>query len=400
MDTSNAYAKKLYVALFASSLTTHAWATEPASVPVGNLALTPTVDLTTGYTDNLFDSVSDEKSTWFSTVRPGLNLQGSKGGLTAGVNASLEHGVYYSSRADDYTDKGVSAYATVEFDSRKKLDLLAEYLKLHDARSDSGSGDALSTDVASKASRYTMKNLGATFTYGTPRSTGQIIVKGDISDKEYDNFRDFTASKDRQTKSVSGTFFYRVAPKTRMLVEGRYKDVDYDLSSVTLDSDTKKLLVGVEWDATAKTSGLAKIGYARKDFDNNARDDFSGSSWEVGVTWAPRTYSMFDLSTSREAEESSGAADYIDTTSWTLGWSHEWTDVVASRVSYNSLNEDYVGDPSGTDDDTGTFTVGLSYDMRRWLTLGVDVSHVSFDSNQPDADYDSNTIVFKVQGSL
>ncbi|MDO6454723.1 outer membrane beta-barrel protein, partial [Neptunomonas phycophila] len=92
--------------------------------------------------------------------------------------------------------------------------------------------------------------------------------------------------------------------------------------------------------------------------------------------------------------------DYIDTTSWTLGWSHEWTDVVASRVSYNSLNEDYVGDPSGTDDDTDTFTVGLSYDMRRWLTLGVDVSHVSFDSNQPDADYDSNTIVFKVQGSL
>lgn len=400
MDTSNAYAKKLYVALFASSITAQAFATEPASVPVGNLALTPTVDVTTGYTDNLFDAVSDEKSTWSSTVRPSVNIQGTKGGLTAGVNASLEHGVYYSSRADDYTDKAASAYATLELDSRKKLELLAEYMKLHDARSDSGSGDALSTDQISKASRYTVKNMGATFVYGTAQSAGQIIIKGLISDKEYDNFRQFTASKDRQTKSVSSTFFYRVAPKTRMLIEGRYKDIDYDLGTVTLDSDITKVLVGVEWDATAKTSGLAKLGYARKDFDSDARDDFSGSSWEVGVTWAPRTYSTFDLSTSREAEESSGAADYIDTTNWTLGWSHEWTDVVSSRVSYTMMNEDYVGDPSGTDDDTDTFMVGLSYDMRRWLTLGVDVAHESFDSNQLDANYDTNKVIFKVQGSL
>jgi hypothetical protein len=398
---NNVKSRPLYVAVAASLLSTQAVAIEPASINVGNLALTPTLEVKQGYTDNLFDSVDNEKSTSITTVRPSLNLQGQKGGFTAGLNASLEHGIHYSSRNDDYTDKALSVYSTMEFSARTKLDLIAEYLKLHDARDDSNSGDALTTDEANKASRYTTKNLGATLSYGTRQSDGQIVLKAEVSDKQYDNFREYTAAKDRQTRSVTGTFFYRVSPKTRLLVEGRLADIDYDLSSVTRDSFVSKLLVGAEWDATAKTTGSARFGIARKDFDSSSRDDFTGANWEFAASWSPRTYSIFDITTNRAAEDaSSGEGDYIDTTSWTLGWSHEWNERVGSRVSYNWMNEDYVDHANGREDDTETAKIGLTYDMRRWLTLGVDVSHVDFDSNLANSDYKTNKIFFTVEGSL
>jgi len=183
-----------------------------------------------------------------------------------------------------------------------------------------------------------------------------------------------------------------------LLAEARLRDIDYDLSSVTLDSNETRLQFGAEWDATAKTSGRVKFGVLRKDFDDDSRDTLTTSSWEAGVNWAPRTYSVFDLSTSRTAEESGGAEDYIDSTRWTLGWTHGWSDRFSTRLSHTLLNEEYEG--TTVDNDTNTTTLGLSYDMRRWLTLGVDFSHKSFSSSVAGADYDSNEVIFRVQGAL
>ena len=378
------------------SSTVHAL--EPSSIAVGNLALTPTVDVAVGHIDNLYNSTQNETSTWFSKVRPSFDLQGQKGGLVAGVAYALEQGSYFSSHDDDYTDHALSGYATAEFDSRKKLEILAEYLKLHDARSDSRSGNSLSPTQVDKPSKYTVKALGATYTYGAHEATGQIVVGGRVEDKSYDNFRTITAAQDRMTKTLTGTFYYRISPKTRLLVEARLRDIDYDLSSVTLDSSETRLQFGAEWDATAKTSGRVKFGVLRKDFDDDSRDTLTTSSWEAGVNWAPRTYSVFDLSTSRTAEESGGAEDYIDSTRWTLGWTHGWSDRFSTRLSHTLLNEEYEG--TTVDNDTNTTTLGLNYDMRRWLTLGADFSHKSFSSNVAGADYDSNEVIFRVQGAL
>ncbi len=389
---------KLALALMVSSFSGAVLAVDPAAIPVGGLSLTPTLDVTEKYQDNFFNATTNEVDTFITTVRPSFDLQGQKGNITAGVTYSLESGSHHSTHADDYVDHAFSAYADLDLSTRQNLSLLAEYLKLHDARSDSGSGSSLTTAQADKPSRYSVSGLSATFTHGTPESKGQIVVKGGLRDKEYDNFRAITAAKDRETKSLSGTFYYRISPKTRLLAETRFQDVNYDLAAVTLDSTETKYLVGAEWDATAKTTGSVRLGVTQKDFDNAARNDFTGGSWEVGLTWSPRTYSVFDLTTSRTAEESSGAADYIDTVNTTLGWTHDWSERFSTRVSQSYTNEDYVG--VTTEEDTSITSFGITYEMRRWLTLGVDLSHKGFDSNQANADYDSNEILFTVQSSL
>jgi len=394
------HVKLLLVTALVATGSPQALAVEPASVDVGNLELTPVLSVSTGYTDNLFDDNSNEKSTWITKVRPSVTLQGVSEKLTAGIKLSADKVSYHSSSSDAYIDKSATAYADLELDSRKKLELLAEYLKRHDARSDSGSGSSFTTDQTSKPTRYTSTNLGVRFSYGTTQSTGQIVLGGRFSDKEYDNFRSLTRSKDRIAKEATAAFYYRVTPKTRILVEGRYTDYDYQLSSSTLDSVSKKAFVGVEWEASAKTTGTAKFGYANKNFDSNTRDDFSGNNWEVGLSWSPRTYSIFDLTSMHSTEESNGDADYIEETGFSLGWDHEWSERVSSLVSYTMLNEEYAGDPDGREDDTNTLRVGMDYDLRRWLSVGVSVSRADFNSNINNLDYTSNEILLTVQGSL
>jgi len=390
----------LVLALVAAVGSPAVMAVEPASMDVGNLNLTPIVTLSTGYTDNLFDDNENEKGTWVTKVRPSFSLKGESEKLTVGVRGSIDQGIYHSSSNDNYTDKSAATFADVQFDSRKKLSLLAEYLKKHEARSDSGSGSSLTTDQATKPSRYTLKNLGATFSYGTSGSTGQIVLETRYQDKDYDNFLALNRSKNRVTIGANATFFYRVSPKTRFLVEGRYTDIDYDLSSSTLDSDSKQLFLGVEWEATAKTTGTAKVGYANKDFDSSSRDDFSGSNWEVGLNWELRSYSVFQLTSTHATEESGGSADYIDTTGISLAWLHEWSDRVATNMRYDFSNQDYVGSDNGREDDVNKVSFGVDYDLRRWLTIGVDVSHKDFNSNLSNTDYKSNDIFLTVQGSL
>ena len=117
MVTKNVCASAASILLVSSSV----HAVEPSSVAVGNLALTPTVDVAVGHTDNLYNSTQNETSTWFSKVRPSFDLQGHKGGLVAVVTYSLEQGSYFSSHDNDYTDHALSGYATADFDSRPNL---------------------------------------------------------------------------------------------------------------------------------------------------------------------------------------------------------------------------------------------------------------------------------------
>jgi hypothetical protein len=209
--------------------------------------------------------------------------------------------------------------------------------------------------------------------------------------------------QERDTTTFSGTAFYRVAPKTRALFEVRYNDYDYKLGSSTLDSDAMAYLLGLTWDATAKTSGIAKLGYSNKEFDDSSRDDVSGSIWEVGVNWQPRTYSTFSLNTRRSAEEGSqGAEDAIDTTRTGINWNHEWTSRVSSDVGYTYIDEDYEG--IDRKDETDEFALGLNYELRRWVDVGVGYKYQDVESkgvNTSAADtYDRNIFMVKLTMGL
>lgn len=363
-------------------------AIEAASMQLGAMSLTPTLELSESYDDN-FRETSNEDSSWITTISPTFVLAAQDRLNVYKLTYNFSSDIFHSSHDDNNTDHHLDADAHMEFNARNRLDLNAGYDRVE---------EVAGTETSGINDKYHTYNIGGVYGFGAQSATMNFELGANHEWKRYDN--DGTINKDleRDTTSLSGTAFYRIGAKTRALVEVRYNDYDYKLATSTLDSDSMAYLVGVTWDATAKTSGSAKIGYEDKDFDSAAREDVDNTMWEVGVTWQPRSYSSFTLNTRRGTDEGSqGAEDYIETTRTSLGWNHDWSSYISTEASYAFTDEEY---ENGREDETDEFALGLNYELRRWVSVGVGYKYKDIDSTDPTETLDRNIYQVKLTMGL
>jgi hypothetical protein len=372
---------------------TSAVAIEPASISSGPVAVIPQMAVQVGHDDNIFSDESGAVGSLITLLKPSVQLVMEKENDAYRLTYALEEGIYQDSSADNYTDHSLVAEAIMELNSRNRLDLSATYLKEHEDRGTTDSADLGSPDL------YTDKAVSGTYRYGAENAAGNVELAASFLNHEFD--AQANAGRDRDNTRVGATFFYRVAPKTSALFELRQENIDYDQASSTLDNTERKYLAGVKWDATAKTSGTAKLGYAEKEFDSASREDQDGVSWELGARWSPRTYSTFDLNTSQEFEESSGTGDAIDTTNLNLTWTHGWNDRVSTNAMLGRMNEEYVGNgANGREDETNTVMLGVNYELQRWLSANLAYTNTDTQSNIAGESFDRNKVMLTLTGSL
>ncbi|GGC06657.1 hypothetical protein GCM10011352_36100 [Marinobacterium zhoushanense] len=354
-------------------------AIEAASIDLGGVQFTPTLEVSERYDDNFREVGTDEDSSWITSISPTFVLAAKDRVNLYSLTYALNSETYHSFRNDDNVDHHLDLDAHMEFSSRSRLDLNAGYDRVE---------QTADTETEGVNDKYHTYNIGGVYGYGAKSATMQLDFGANHEWKRYDNEGGVNDDQERDTTSLSATAYYRVAPKTRALAEVRYSDYDYVLNSSTLDSDAMAYLLGVTWEATAKTSGTAKFGWGTKEFDDASKDDADKTMWEVGVTWEPRTYSAFTLETNRYvAEGSEGAENYIDTTSTSVNWNHQWSSFVSSDLNYAFINEDYEND---REDDTNRIGAGLTYELRRWMSVGVGYQYKDVDSNVSGESYDRN----------
>ena len=374
---------------------------EPASMPLGPVALTPSINIQTGYDDNIFSVTTDETDSQKTIITPNFELIAEDGFNAYRLIYSFRKGFYHSSSDDNYTDHKLTADAHIEFDARNTLDLNASLSKNHEQR---GTGITESGGIGAGLDaplEYDNKAASFIYTYGANNAAGRLVFAGRSVDKEYTNFRSITDQRDNEEITLGATFFYRIQPKTSLLFEARHQDLNYKTDpAVSLDSNTQRYYVGATWEGTAKTTGTIKLGRVEKDFEAASRDDFSGNSWEASVKWEPRTYSTINLSTSQSEKESSGTGDFIDSKAIRISWNHDWNDQLQSVLSTGYSNDDYKGDPAAREDKITDATIRLNYDMRRWLSFGISYSYQDTDSNATGIPFTRNVYLLSVTGSL
>lgn len=373
-------------------------AIEPQPIDLGGVGLVPTLKISETYDDNIWEAADgDEKpSSWVTMVEPSLTLAARDRLNTYQLNYRLNNSTYHSSQEDDHTDHFLRADSHMEFSARNRLDLNAGYSKQQDTR------DSTNRDFDEVGNKYHSTNVGGLYGFGAETARMQLELGANQEWRKYDNNRDsgsLTREKDRDTLSLVTTGYYRVAPKTRLLAEIQYNDYNYDTG--TLDSEGFRYLAGATWDATAKTTGTVKVGFENKDFKDPAKNDPDNSTWEVGVTWSPLTYSRVLLNTRSRAEEGSSTEDFVDTSSYGISWEHDWTDRVTSNLGYTFTDKDYEGGSNdGRNDELDSYNLGVNYKMRRWLDLGVGYSFKDNSSNDADSAYDRNQVFFNATASL
>ena len=368
--------------------------TGPAGFPVGPMTVYPGIDLAIGHDDNLFLQPTAPKSSRFTVVSPYVRAEARPGPHKFDIGLRIDDGRYHSSAADNYTDYSLLGNGDIVFSGRAGLKLRAEHRHGHDAR---GSTDRA---ISGEPDEYDNTGIDGVFRYGAPGARGRIEIDAGAFARRYTNNRLTTEAADRDTGQLGGTFFWRVMPRTELLAQVGFRDIDYQLAASTLDSTESRYLVGVKWEATAKTTGIAKIGRLKKDFDSPLRQDFSGSSWDVGVRWSPLTYSVFDLNTSKQTDESTGFGDAIVTKLYGLTWSHAWTSRLRTQALANYRTETFSGAAVGREDDTTSWGLRVGYDFRRWLRFGAEYTHFDRDSNTAGFDYKRNLLLFTVGATL
>ncbi len=382
-----------------AGVSTAAFAIDPQSVRVSDgVVFTPTLKFEEQHDSNIFGTKNQRKSSWVSVIEPTFNLSLDRAKSAHQLKYRMTSNNYHSSNDSSHINHHITADSGLEFNSRNRLLLNAGYHKLESTTTDH---DYSRNDA--KNDKWNTKNIGGVYTFGAREARTQVDFGLNYDELRYDNSHKDSAgvrlNKDNERNAASArlTGYYAIAPKTKLLLEGRYTDYDYKSDS-NRDSKNKALLAGVTWEATAKTTGTVKIGREKKDYSKSGTPykDKSTGMWEASIDWTPLTYSTFRLKTRRgyddglysEFDELTGEMDNVTsnirTVDSSLGWKHYWMDRLYSEAEYRRIDRKYQN--LNRDDKIDQYGIGLTYEVRRWLDIGI-----GFKRRENDSDLDSNS---------
>lgn len=330
--------------------------------------------------DNIYSTSTGEVSSSIFVQEPGLLMDIKPGQHRFELEYQGEYGQYSEDSTDDYADHLFAARSFLNMGARHQLDADASLLKTHEERGrglsrGEGPGDS---GFPPEPDEYTDRDLNALYKFGAQGARGRIELSAGSQKREYDNNRSVTQFYDWTRNYAGAAFYYGFRPGTYLVLDGLTRNVSYATDrpgQPTRDGKERRVRVGVTWEVTGKTRGRLSVGHIKKDFDNPARPEFSGVSWEGDVRWSPRTFSTFNFRTARQPQETIGQGDFIDSRTHRISWTHNWSDAWQSNAAYSIRKDEFVG--TNRTEDLKQFRVSLLYQMRRWLGLEAGLSRES-----------------------
>ena len=379
-----------------------ALAIEPANLRAGPVYFTPSLETETRYVDNVFRSTNNEVDSWVLEVTPKVQAWMQNGINTYSLSYQLQDTRYSDTHDDDFTDQQLNLDIHHEFTAKNALNFFGEYYDGHEERGTGLSEGGISA-LIDKPVEYELATWGGDYTYGNTDSRGRLELAAKTADYQYQNFREFTRFRDRDQDIYSGTYFWKVAQRTDILaqirnIRNRYDQTNPSDVAGSLDSKEYNYLLGISWEATARTSGSVKVGWYDREYDSAGRKDSDGFQWEVDLIYKPRTYSTVNLASRRFSRETNGLGDFIDTSETEVTWDHYWSSRGSSHLSIMYATDDYSQSPR--DDDRGQAEFSYSYQFKRWFDVGAGYRRERRDSSVRSLDYEYNVYFIEAELSL
>lgn len=376
--------------------------TGPAAIIHGPLSLLPLLSIEAAYDDNIFESTDNEVDSWVTRVNPSVITAIETGGQAYTLAYHGAYGRYHDSEDDNYQDHDFNADADLKLGLRNHVKLGAAYTMGHEDRgtrlSEGFDPDNPSID---KPLEVDTTRINGSYAYGSNVSIGRIVLAANYRDLAYQNDRQRTRFRDYENTGASVTFYYNIMPATSLLFEVRGDEVSYkqeEPGRASFDSQTQHYLFGATWDVTELTSGTIKLGQVKREFDDQARGDFSGFDWELDMRWSPRSYSHIDVITAREEDEAYGDGNFIDVQRYEITWSHNWTDRFGTKISAAYRDESFEG--INREEQSCDYGIALNYLWRRWFSVELGVDFSDRDSTLENLVFDRTVYSLAVNLSL
>ena len=350
--------------------------------------VTPTLQLGVSSNDNFFMTPAATQSRLIWNIAPSLNALIEDGPDSYTFDIASSTSFHNKDTTDNFTQVNVGAGVHKEFTSQHRLDVTGDSDWLYEPRGaglTEGQGSAINELV-----HYQQQSLNARYEYGALSSKAQLALITGYYNKNYQNFTAISQFRDYDKPMLGIIGYYNTQAGTRAFLEVKQENYHYDVidsNGITRDSDDVKVLLGMEWEATAITTGSFKVGYQNKDFESNLRENFSGLSWEAAAVWKPLTYTTLQLVTSRAAKDPLLEGDYIRESVYGATWQHEWSDYLSSVVSANYIDQKYSGN-FNRKDKVKNARLGLNYLASNFGMVTGYVDFIDRDSTETNIEFD------------
>jgi hypothetical protein len=210
-------------------------------------------------------------------------------------------------------------------------------------------------------------------------------------------------SLDRDEHTFGVTGFYRIQPKTDLLLNVGYGFKDFDNAS-RRDVNRYFVLAGVRGELSSRLTSTFRIGYEVRDPKRGDVGSFEGYIVGGDFVWKPTDRTRITLVTERSVQESVFQTNFAYVTSQaTLSAEHYLTrKLLVSARLYGALS-DYPekaqkgnGIAAWREDILGGVGVGIEYTIQRWLAVSADYTHTRRESNFDTFDFRDDIVGAKV----
>ncbi|MGC2166045.1 MAG: outer membrane beta-barrel protein [Gallionella sp.] len=362
----------------------------------GGVSAYPGVAVVGKYDSNITQQPDNDPGKITSKVMvlsPEVILQAEKNANKYSFIYSADIGQYSNSSKDNYVDQHYVGLAEFGLSSRSVLKFQPEYLIGHDDR-----GSTFASAIGPEPNLWHSTLLAGSFSYGAEEARGHLDVDLGYTDIQFRNNVAVTDAYNRNLTNEGGTFYFRVLPKTSVLVNARHTGISYKLPGSELNGNEQQLRAGIKWEATALTKGEVQIGALRKTFDASTSPMYSGSSWQADVLWSPLTFVDVNLLSSKQASESTlvGSSALIASNSG-ANVSYKLNDRLTLQANGFQLKQDFVG--TNRSDTTNTFGLKAEFKMHSWMIGGEYTNDVK-NSSDPGFDFKRSIFTLSVRSPL
>lgn len=401
MDNSMKGAKNsaLLLLAFSVSLPALGQTMVPGAIKTeSGIDITPLLQAKLAHDDNIASASDNEQSSWLVELTPSVLFNLLQGANKYSLNLAAAKGNYLSSSQDNYLDFFADAKADIDVNQSNRFSFGSQFVSGHESRG-TGVSEGLGNNQDEPVEFDTFK-LNGYYEYGALSTPARIRLLAGYFDKEYTNFETQTQFRNFDTLSYGTMFFYNTQATTSLVAEITRDNIAYDVVDPAGDRDSVvyKYRVGIDWEATALTSGSFRIGYQNKNFTQKERKDFSGLTWDAAVVYQPLSYSTFQLTTGRAAKDPNIEGDFVKESRYGVSWSHNWSDLLSSSVAYNYTHEKYTG--VARTDKLNSYNVSLEYLVMPNVQVSAGVAITDKTSSVPAIQFDKTVFAFTVRAGF
>ena len=208
---------------------------------------------------------------------------------------------------------------------------------------------------------------------------------------------------DRNEHTVGLTGFYRIQPKTDLLVNFSYGTKNFDTAN-RRDVDRYIGAVGVRGEITSRLTSSLRIGYEVREPERGDVGAYRGFVAAGDIVYRPTERTRITLVTERSVQESVFATNFAYLANLlTLSAEHFLTPklLLTGRL-FGGFSEYFEKAPKRNgrldwrEDWVGAFSIGVEYQIQKWLAVSADYTYSRRDSNFDNFDFKDDIVGGKV----